>query len=358
MNTLYIKKLMLTVACTTMVGSAMAQRITTKHPVVDLGRVIYRQPVTADFQLRNSGKTDLVVNEVRTNCGCTVAKFPRQTIQKGKDFIVSATYDAKQLGHFEKLVGVFVDGSKEPFIVTMKGVVVRDMSDFDGNYHHQVGVLQIDKNNIEFDNVNRGDRPVQEIRILNNGTKTVEPVIMHLPPYLSATVSPQKIAPGRSGVATITLDSYGVHNLGLTQTNVYLGEFPGDKVSDTNVIPVTTVLLPARQNLTDYEMGRAPHLQLTPRSFDLGEFGKNSKKKGEIVIHNSGQSTLKINTLQMFTPGLEVKLNNSQIAPGQTAKLKVTAHQKDLKKARTQPRILMITNDPENSKVVININVK
>ena len=38
--------------------------------------------------------------------------------------------------------------------------------------------------------------------------------------------------------------------------------------------------------------------------------------------------------------------------------MKLTAYKNQLKKARTQPRILMITNDPDNSKVVININVK
>ena len=358
MKTINLRRVLSLTALSVLTLSATAQQITTKHPIVDLGRVTYRQPVTADFQLRNSSRSEITINEVRTNCGCTVAKFPRQTIGRGKEFIVSATYDAKQLGHFEKLVGGFVDGQKEPFVVKLRGVVVSDMSDFDGSYKHLLGQLQVDKDNIEFDNVNRGDRPVQEIHILNNSKKTLEPVLMHLPSYLSATVSPKKIAPGRSGIATITLDSYGVHNLGLTQTNIYLGEFPGDKVSESNVIPVTTVLLPARQNLTESELGRAPHLQLTPRSFDLGEFGSKKKKKGEIIIHNAGQSTLRINSLQMFTPGIEVKLDDTRIEPGKTAKMKLTAYKNQLKKARTQPRILMITNDPDNSKVVININVK
>ena len=40
------------------------------------------------------------------------------------------------------------------------------------------------------------------------------------------------------------------------------------------------------------------------------------------------------------------------------AKMKVTGYAEDLQKVRTKPRILMITNDPDHAKVVINIKVK
>ena len=57
--------------------------------------------------------------------------------------------------------------------------------------------------------------------------------------------------------------------------------------------------------------------------------------------------------------GLQVQLKKSKIQPGETVKMKVTAVAADLKKSRAKhPRILMITNDPENAKVVIRINVK
>jgi len=36
----------------------------------------------------------------------------------------------------------------------------------------------------------------------------------------------------------------------------------------------------------------------------------------------------------------------------------VTAYADGLRKARSKPRVLMITNDPENAKVVINVNVE
>ena len=60
----------------------------------------------------------------------------------------------------------------------------------------------------------------------------------------------------------------------------------------------------------------------------------------------------------MFTDGLTVDLTESVIQPGSSAKLRVTADKKAMKGVKRQPRILMITNDPRASKVVIDVNVK
>ena len=60
----------------------------------------------------------------------------------------------------------------------------------------------------------------------------------------------------------------------------------------------------------------------------------------------------------MFTSGLKVTLGKREIAPGQSTELKVTGFANDLAKLRTRPRILMITNDPDYPKVVINIKLK
>ena len=64
---------------------------------------------------------------------------------------------------------------------------------------------------------------------------------------------------------------------------------------------------------------------------------------------------LEISKVQLFTAGLQVQLGKQRLEPGESTRLKVTAIGKELKKVRTRPRILMITNDPNNQKVVINI---
>ena len=61
MKTINLHRVLAAAALSVLLQGAAAQQITTKHPIVDLGRVIYRQPVTADFQLRNSSRSDITI---------------------------------------------------------------------------------------------------------------------------------------------------------------------------------------------------------------------------------------------------------------------------------------------------------
>ena len=87
-------------------------------------------------------------------------------------------------------------------------------------------------------------------------------------------------------------------------------------------------------------------------------FGKKKKQRAVIRLRNVGKSVLDIRNLRMFTSALQVSLNTTHLAPGAEAKLKITVDAAKLKEARNKPRVLMITNDPDNAKVTININVQ
>ena len=130
-----------------------------------------------------------------------------------------------------------------------------------------------------------------------------------------------------------------------------------EKVSKEKEIGVSSVLLPAFSNMSDAERAYAPKMELSAEELTF-EFGSKSKRKGEITITNTGKTTLKITSLQMFTDGLKVTLGKSELKPGKKTTLKITGYKKELSQVRTRPRVLMITNDPNRPKVVITVNVK
>jgi hypothetical protein len=336
---------------------ASAQKLIVTNTTVNCGRTGYEQPVTATFELRNKGKRRLVIESVKPDCGCTAVEFPKE-VGAGDKFTIKMTYDARQLGHFHKMAAIKSNGSKTPVYLTMKGVVLADFRDYSGEYPYSFGDLLFDRSDLEFDDVNKGDAPVQEIHILNNGTTKMDPRLLHLPPYLSANIAPETLAPGRAGTITVTLDSEKLRDYGLTQTSVYLAQQLGDKVSPDNMIGISAVLLP---DLTDYDTfskALAPQLQMSATEIDFTDFGGKKKKTEEIIFQNIGKTTLNITSLQMFTRGLRITLDKKTLEPGTMAKMKVTGYAEDLQKVRTKPRILMITNDPDHAKVVINIKVK
>ena len=338
---------------------ASAQKITTQHEVVDCGQVKFRHPVTAEFVMKNEGNKPLVIHNMLKSCGCTEVEYPKKSIAAGESFVVKAVYDAKQMGTFNKQVCLYTNAADEPFILSMRGRVVSNVVDFAGPYNEMLGEIKSDVLEVEFDDVNRGDRPVQRIHIFNPTDQMMEPVVMHLPNYLQAQVSPSKVAPRHSAVVTLVLDSKKLRDLGLKQTSIYLGERPGDKIAPEKEIVVSSVLLPAFDNMTAAKKALAPKAELSTTNLDLGSFGNRKKLKGEVLITNKGKSKLEIRSMQMFTMGLQVQLKKSKIEPGETVKMKVTVVKPDLKKSRAKnPRILMITNDPDNAKVVVKIHVK
>jgi len=334
-----------------------AQGIEAVTGVVDCGQVEYRVPVTAEFELKNSSSRGLTINKVETGCGCLAVEYPTKTIASKETFALKVTYDAMSMGHFEKYVDVYCDGSDEPTELWLKGMVVEEVVDYAGNYPFKIGLLAADRTEIEFDNVNSGDRPQQVIHIRNVGSDAAQPVVMHLPDYLEAEVSPSKIAPGRSAVVTITLDSKALEDMGLTQTKVYIGSKPGDKVSADKMVEVSAVLLPEFKDMTEKELAVAPKISFSEKEIKFGPANGKNKLRKTIVIRNEGKSELRISNLQMFTAGVNISLGKSALAPGQETKLKVAVDPKQLKTARSEPRILMITNDPQNPKVVMKISV-
>lgn len=348
---------LMTLAFCAFMSNAKAQKMTLNRTVINCGQTAYRLPVSVEYEVMNEGNKPLFIQKVESSCGCTQVVYPKTAIEKGQKGKIIATFDANQLGTFEKYLLVYSNADERPALVVFKGKVVEEIQDFVGSYPFTIGDLKADRNNIEFDDVNRGDMPQEKIHIKNTSKKTLEPVMMHLPPYIKADLSPSKLAPNQSGTLVLTLNSHLLHSFGLTQTSVFVGMYQGDKVSNDKEITLSAVLLPSFDNLSKTDREQTPCLELSADTLDLShQVGKN-KKKGEITLKNTGKSLLDIGSIQMFTMGLRVDLNKTKLKPNDTATLKVVADSSVLANSKIKPRVLMITNDPNKAKVVINIKL-
>lgn len=338
------------------INTANAQDLKITSPIYDCGQVSFRSPVTTTFTLHNNTSHNVKIKEILTSCGCTKAVPSATTVESGQDVTISATYDAKQLGHFQKDLWVYQEGSAKPIELSIRGVVVTEVKDWSGSYPYTLGKIRCDQTDVEFDDVSKGFRPTREIHILNSTGETIEPQVMHLPAYLSATVSPSRIAPDHAGLVRITLNSSKLRDTGLTQTSLYLGAFPGDKISADKTIDASVILLPSFGAMDDQTLNSSPVVELSSTVLKKSEMsGKPKKLKGEITISNTGHSQLNISSLQMFTTGLQVSLGKSKLNPNESTKLKVIADDTQLQQLKSRPRILMITNDPRQPKVIIEI---
>ncbi len=327
---------------------------------VRVGEILFQKPKIVNFAFKNKGKKAFEIQKVIPSCGCTTVEWTKGSIEPGKTGLITAVYDAKMLGTFYKELAVYTSDSQEPTYLSMEGRVVTELLDFADDFPIDLGSLRLNANYIEYDNVNRGDQPIAEFQVANLERDPYRPELMHLPDYLTMQCVPEVIAGGRSGKVRLILDSEKLRTLGLNQTRIFLSRYPGDKVSEANEILVSAVLLPDFSKLTEEQLAKAPQIKFSTEELDFTTLTEKERKKMkmELTVSNEGQDALEIRSIQVFNQALSVSLDHRVIESGKSTKLKVSVNEKFLKKAKNRPRVLLITNDPQRSKCVINVKVE
>lgn len=340
--------------------TAVAQpRFTSNTETYDFGQIEWKHPVTVQYSITNTGDRPLVLTEVEPDCACSVAQWTKTPIVPGAKGTVNVTFDAEALGHFNKSVAIYCNAQPHLVYLKFNGEVVREIKDFTKTHPYLIGQIRIDKNSLDFPDVQAGEKPVMHIGVVNLSDRPYEPVLMHLPPYLQTEVKPNVLQKGEKGVITVTLDSERLTDFGLTQSSVYLARFAGDKVGDENEIPVSAILLPDFSGMSDTEKANTPVVNLSIKDIDMSTaLAKKSKARQDIVITNTGRSPLQISKLQVFHPAVGAGLKKSVLKPGESTRLRVTVVKRNIGKKRRHLRLLMITNDPMQPKVEINIKAK
>ena len=201
--------------------SVIAQpRLSSNKETHNFGQIEWKHPVNVEYTITNTGDKPLVLTNVTTSCACSVASWTKTPIAPGEKGTVSATFDAKALGHFEKTVGIY--SNAQPSLVYLKfvGEVVQEVTDFTKTHPYAIGSIRLDRNEFAFPDAHRGEEPTLTFSVVNLSDRPYEPVLMHLPPYLKMEKKPNVVLKGKRGTVKLTLDTRQLTDLGLTQASV------------------------------------------------------------------------------------------------------------------------------------------
>ncbi|MBQ0157508.1 MAG: DUF1573 domain-containing protein [Bacteroidales bacterium] len=325
------------------------------HAQHEMGDVLWKLSNITTFTLTNAGDAPLLIRDVRTDCGCTSVDYPQTAIAPGESANLTVSFDAQQLGHFTKYIGVYTNEREQPDYLTITGCVVTELGNAIEHFPFQVDDIYLSTDQVEFDDVHRGDTPQKVIMVLNGSKRNYEPTLMHLPKYLIAEASPTLLRPGCVGKITLTLNTRELHDMGLTQTDVYVARYKGDRVNKDHQIGISATLLP-EFTMSERELSVAP-VAVCDTLLDLSAQAGKKKMKGEVAISNTGQSPLSITALQVYNPGITVSISKQHILPGETVPLKVTINANS-KYFKGRSRILLITNDPRRAKIAIDVRAE
>lgn len=92
----------------------------------DMGRVVQGAKVEKRFAFTNSGKSPLVISDVRSTCGCTVGKdWPKTPIAPGEGGEITVSFDSEgRTGTQHKTITVVANTEPASTVLTLKGEVV------------------------------------------------------------------------------------------------------------------------------------------------------------------------------------------------------------------------------------------
>jgi len=127
-------KKLIAIAIFVFVGITTAQaqktaKIEFKSETIDYGEIMKGSDGLRVFEFTNVGDAPLVIEDVKSSCGCTVPKKPEEPIMPGKMGEIEVKYDTKRVGPIRKTVTVYSNAEEPTRALKIKGLVKDEAGD-------------------------------------------------------------------------------------------------------------------------------------------------------------------------------------------------------------------------------------
>jgi hypothetical protein len=174
------------------IAGAAAPRIVVEEESFDFGTILQGDKVEKVFRFRNDGDAPLVVDRVKTSCGCTAALLSASTLAPGESGEVRTSFDSTRFsGSVQKTVAVYSnDPSRAIVQLLIKGSIRQE--------------LFVSPAFIELGTLNAGVEKILPVTISNQGPVPVAlREVRCLAPDLVGELAAPAVAPGGSVILTL-----------------------------------------------------------------------------------------------------------------------------------------------------------
>lgn len=90
---------------------------------IDLGKIEKGNPKTVTFEFMNTGDAPLIISSAKGTCGCTNVVYSTEPIKPNEKGFVKATYNAANIGAFNKSINVVANTNEQQIQLNIKGEV-------------------------------------------------------------------------------------------------------------------------------------------------------------------------------------------------------------------------------------------
>lgn len=345
--------------------AAMAQKpvITFEKTEHDFGQINEGDgKVSTQFEFRNDGMEPLVLSNVKASCGCTTPEWPRQPIEPGAVGHITVTYNPNgRPGRFTKTVTITSNATQSSSKVMIKGEVIPRSAKPVDKYPVKMGAVSLNTKNVKYDKIYKGQVKAREVLYANKTNEAVTIGLLYDNRFIDAQVSLTTVEPNQEGIITFVMNSANCNEWGDVVSGAYLVVNGKEEKTDEYKINITADVEEDFTKLSEEQLHAAPIVEIA-KSIDLGTVKAGSQITYKTALKNLGSNPLEVrrlfnNTGNYFTANVQKKT----VKGGKSTNLVFTVNTKATKEHGQQEvgtysrQIELMTNDPKNPRVKINV---
>jgi uncharacterized cupredoxin-like copper-binding protein len=326
----------------------------------DFGKILEAEgSVEYTFEFTNNGNAPLVINDVKSTCGCTTPDWTDKPVLPGQKGSITAVFEpANRPGKFNKSMTIISNASIPQTRIYIKGEVDPGEMSTKEEYPKVMGGLRLKYSTFNFGMITTEKPVTREFKVLNDTNREITfEQVLRCPDYVSVKFLPQTLPSKSPGIIEVTLDPRQLELLGYNGGRVIIK-------TDEAFNSVKNFLLAVMVDeyfppLTAEEYAKAPKLKIDEMIYDFGNIKQGEKVIKEFTISNTGKSDLNIRMTRATCGCTASEPEKSDLSPGESSKIKVTFDSTG-RSGEQKKTVLVYSNDPLNptQKITIKASIQ
>lgn len=307
------------------------------------------------FKFTNTGEGDLKLLNVRASCGCTTPSYSKEPIKPGKQGEIKVKYHTtRRPGAFRKSITITINNPDHPNnVIFIKGFVIPKSKTKGDFYPVSMGNLKMMSNHLAFNDIKTDEVRTDSMKIFNSWGHPMNIGFNQVPPHIQIKAVPTVLESGKEGYVVVTYDASEKKDFGLVYDRIAIKT--NDNVQAMKNFSISARITQDFSGMSEKDLKKAPKIVFDNIKYDFGKEKSGTVVKYSFVFKNEGKKPLDILKIKTSCGCTTTKLAQKTYKKNKTGSIEIVFNTSG-RKGKQHKTITVITNDPKNSEIVLNLN--
>ncbi len=311
--------------------------------------------VSHDFEFTNTGSIPLVIEDVKTSCGCTSTQWPHDPIAPGAKGVIKAVFQPLgRQGPFTKEITLVTNTAPSGRVLKITGYVIPNSNDVGEMYKYQYGNVAVNTNVLNFGRIPDTGYDSSYIGIFNIGVKTLEISKIEAPANIVVTKNASRLVPYTD--LTLYVNFYPVKPADYGQIKQEILVYTNDDTLPVKKFYVNADVFQDFSKLSKSDLKKAPALLLNKSAIDFGDVHYFEYPERSFQVVNKGKRDLIIKRLVRSCNCIYPTIDKMVLKKGEKATVKVKWDLKNIV-GPDEKSFKIISNDPKQPEIDVQLKI-